>query len=156
MLPFRSSLRHLRRLTAPVAASRESPCRQPFCSASSSDPPAATTADTDERVVLSTVLSVPGYEVVEALGVVEGNTVRTRDVARDFLAHLKSYIGGELAMYTQLQRESREEALDRLVAAARARGANGVIGLRYATGTVAPQTSEHLAYGTAVRLKRLP
>lgn len=96
--------------------------------------------------------TVPGREVSEILGTVKGNTVRTRFFGRDIMAALRNLVGGEVPEYTKLMAEAREQAIDRMVADAEARGADAVISLRVTTSMIMGGSAELLAYGTAVRL----
>ena len=93
---------------------------------------------------------IVGKKVVRTLGLVRGNTVRARHLGHDILAGLRGFVGGEVHEYTKLLSESREHALDRLVAEAQEIGANAVFGLRFSTSYVASNMAEILAYGTAV------
>ena len=65
---------------------------------------------------------------------------------------LKNLVGGEVSNYTKLLAESREQALDRMAADAKAQGANAVIMVRFQTSMIMTGTAELLAYGTAVVL----
>ena len=96
----------------------------------------------------------PGYAITQHLGLVQGSTVRAKHVGRDFMASLKNIVGGELKGYTELLDESRQEAVDRMVAQARAVGANAVINVRFSTANIAAGAAELLAYGTAVVLEK--
>ena len=93
------------------------------------------------------------HEVVETLGIVMGNTVRTRHIGSDILAGLRNIVGGEASGYTQLMTEAREEALFRLKEEADAKGGNAVVCLRFTTSNVMQGMIEILAYGTAVKVK---
>ena len=104
-------------------------------------------------MIVSTIEGVPGREVQEILGLVRGNTIRARHVGKDIVAGLRNIVGGEITEYTKLMGESREQALDRMVAQAEALGADAIIGARFTTSMVMTQASEILAYGTAVRLR---
>jgi len=104
---------------------------------------------------ISTTESVSGFKIVKTLGVVSGSTVRTKNVVNDVYSAFKSYMGGELEVYTQLLIESREEAIDRLRENALKAGGNAVVVVRIATSNIAPQASEVVAYGTAVVLEPL-
>jgi uncharacterized protein YbjQ (UPF0145 family) len=97
--------------------------------------------------------SIPGREIVEMYGVVSGSTVRAKHVGKDIMAGLKNIVGGELKGYTDLLQESRQEAMDRMVAQAKSMGANGVVNIRFATSSVAQGASELYVYGTAVLVK---
>jgi uncharacterized protein YbjQ (UPF0145 family) len=104
-------------------------------------------------IVVTTDL-VPGRAVVETVGMVRGSTVRAAHLGRDVSAWLKNVVGGEIEEYTKLLAESREQALDRMIAEARARGADAIVGLRFMTCEIATGCSELLAYGTAVKLEQ--
>lgn len=104
-------------------------------------------------MILSTTSSVPGRETAEILGIVKGNTIRARHVGRDFVAGLKHIVGGEIAEYTKLMAESREQAIDRMIEAARKLGADAIVDMRMTTSMVMSGAAEILVYGTAVKLK---
>lgn len=104
-------------------------------------------------MIVVTTESIPGREVAECLGLVRGTTVRARNVVRDLGAIFRTLAGGEVPEYTKLVAEAREQALDRMIAEARARGADAVVGFRFATSEVAKAAAEIVAYGTAVRLR---
>ncbi|MEM1263119.1 MAG: YbjQ family protein [Pseudomonadota bacterium] len=91
-------------------------------------------------------------EITATLGLVRGNTIRARHVGKDILAGLRSIVGGEIGEYTKMLAESREQALDRLLADAKRLGADGVVALRFETAPVMQGAAELLAYGTAVKL----
>jgi uncharacterized protein YbjQ (UPF0145 family) len=103
-------------------------------------------------MIVTTTDGIPGREVAEMHGLVRGTTVRARHVFRDIGAALKILVGGEIHEYTKLIAESREQALDRMIAEAEARGADAVLAFRFATSEVAKAAAEVVAYGTAVRL----
>jgi uncharacterized protein YbjQ (UPF0145 family) len=102
---------------------------------------------------LTNLETVPGRTIVRHLGLVQGSTVRSKHVGRDFLAGLKNFVGGELRAYTELLNESRAEAIERMVAQASAAGANAVVNVRFATSNIAAGAAEVMAYGTAVVLE---
>lgn len=104
-------------------------------------------------MILSTTEFIPDREVENILGIARGSTVRSRNVARDFVAQLKNLVGGEIEEYTKLQAYSREQALERLVADAQKLNADAVLNIRFTTSVISQATSEILAYGTAVSLK---
>jgi len=107
----------------------------------------------DDGVLMVTSDEVPGRRVVRCVGLVRGNTIRAKHVGKDIIAAFKTLFGGEIAEYTKLIAESREQALDRLRAEAVARGANAIVGLRFTTAEVMRGAAEILAYGTAVVLE---
>ena len=102
------------------------------------------------KLILSTLESVPGKKIVKHLGIVQGSTVRAKHLGRDIAAAFKNLVGGELRGYSELLSESRDEAIDRMVRQAEAKGANAVVNVRFSTASVAQGASEILAYGSAV------
>ena len=101
-------------------------------------------------MLLATSDHIDGMRIAKTLGLVRGNTVRARNIGRDFMAGLKNIVGGEISEYTNLLTEARTEATGRMEAQAEQLGANAVVGLRYVTSSVMNGASELLAYGTAV------
>ena len=93
---------------------------------------------------------IEGKRVVRSLGLVRGNTIRARHLGRDITAALRTLVGGEIAEYTKLFAESREQAIDRMVEEAEGLGANAVINVRFTTSMVMTGAAELMAYGTAV------
>lgn len=101
-------------------------------------------------MLLSNLESVPGHQILKHLDVVYGSTVRSKHVGRDLMASLKNIVGGELTGYTELLEESRQEAMDRMIAKAQQLGANAIVGIRFSTSNIAQGASELFVYGTAV------
>ncbi len=101
-------------------------------------------------MIVSTLEYVPGRNVIEHLGIVQGSTVRAKHIGRDIAAGFKNIVGGELKGYSELLSDSREEAYQRMIKQAEAKGANAVLNVRFSTASVAQGASEILAYGSAV------
>ena len=104
-------------------------------------------------MIVVTTETVEGWRIGRMLGLVRGNTIRSRHIGRDILAGLRTIVGGEVTEYTKLMAEAREQALDRMVDEARGLGANGIIAVRFETAMVLAGAAELLAYGTAVILE---
>lgn len=85
-----------------------------------------------------------------SLGIVQGLTVRSRNVFASLGAGLKSLVGGEITAFTKMCEDARLEAYTRMLAEAVARGADGIVAVRYSTGEVIEGVTEVMAYGTAV------
>jgi len=103
-------------------------------------------------MILTNIQSIPGKKIVEHYGVVSGNTVRAKHMFQDIGAGLKNIVGGELRSYTQLLKESRDQATERMIQQAQQLGANAIVNVRYATSSVAQGASELYVYGTAVKV----
>jgi len=104
-------------------------------------------------MILSTTFDVAGRSITQQLGLVRGNVVRSRFIGRDIVAGLRMIVGGEVHEYTKLLAESREQAMDRMIAHAAQLGADAVVGVRFETTDAGQgQATEVLAYGTAVKL----
>ncbi len=104
-------------------------------------------------MILTTLEGVPGKEIIEHFGLVQGSTIRAKHIGKDIMAGFKNIIGGELKEYTELLQEARREAVERMVRQAAQLGANAVVNVRFATSSVAQGAAELFAYGTAVRVK---
>jgi uncharacterized protein YbjQ (UPF0145 family) len=100
-------------------------------------------------MIVATADSIAGKRVVRTLGLVRGNTIRARHIGKDIMAGLRNLVGGEVAEYTKMLAESREQALDRMVEEATTLGANAIVGTRFVTSMVMQGAAELLAYGTA-------
>ncbi|HNY78613.1 MAG: YbjQ family protein [Sedimentisphaerales bacterium] len=101
-------------------------------------------------MLLSTTDTIEGKTITKHLGLVRGNTIRARHLGKDILAGLRNLVGGEIAEYTKLLGESREQAIDRMIEDAQKLGANAIVGVRFSTSEVMTHAAEILAYGTAV------
>lgn len=97
---------------------------------------------------------LPGYEIVEALGIVKGQTVQSKNIGKDIGAGFKTIVGGELASYTDMLKEARQIATKRMVDEAQSLGADAIINIRYGSSSVMSGAAEIIAYGTAVKIKK--
>ena len=93
---------------------------------------------------------IPGQEI-EALGIVKGTVVQTKNVGHDFMAGMKTLVGGGIVGYTQMLNEARQIAVKRMVDEAKEMGADAVIGVKYGSSQVMSGAAEVIAYGTAVK-----
>ena len=89
--------------------------------------------------------------VKDTLGMVYGNTIRSRHLGKDLLALFRIIVGGEIQEYTKLMAEAREQALDRMIEMAQQKGADAIVGVRFTSSVVTTGASELLVYGTAVK-----
>jgi uncharacterized protein YbjQ (UPF0145 family) len=106
-------------------------------------------------MIITTMNDLPGYEIQEVLGEVFGLTVRSRNVASQFGAGLKSLVGGELKGMTKMLAEGRQHATDRLIEEAEGKGADAIIAFRFDTSELGTTWTEICAYGTAVRTSKI-
>lgn len=101
-------------------------------------------------MIIVTTNDIPGKEIIEVKGLVQGSVVRAKHVGRDIGASLKTLVGGEIKGYSELMVEARGIALERMRAEAEKLGANAIVGMRYQTAEIMGGTAEVMAYGTAV------
>ena len=101
-------------------------------------------------MLLLTLNYIPGKEI-EALEIVKGTTVQTKNFGKDFMAGMKTLVGGELSAYTEMLNEARQIATKRMVDDAEALGADAVINVRYGSASMMQGAAEVIAYGTAVK-----
>lgn len=93
---------------------------------------------------------IPGVEF-EALEMVKGTVVQSKNLGKDFMAGMKTLVGGEIAGYTQMLNEARQIAVKRMVDEAKALGADAVVGVKYGSSQIMQGAAEVVAYGTAVK-----
>ena len=101
-------------------------------------------------MIVSNIEIIPGKRITKHLGMVQGNSVRTKHLGRDIMAGLKNIVGGELVGYTELLNDARQEATDRMIEQAKSIGANAVLNVRFSTSSVSAGAAELFVYGTAV------
>jgi uncharacterized protein YbjQ (UPF0145 family) len=108
-----------------------------------------------QPVLIVTTNEIPGYRITQVHGDVFGLIVRARNYFSNLGAQFRTLAGGEVAGYTKLLTDSRNEARHRMWREARARGANAVIAMRFDCNEIGDIMSEVAAYGTAVTVQRL-
>ncbi len=106
----------------------------------------------NNKMLISTQDNLSEFKIEKTLGLVRGNTVRSRNIARNIIANLRTIFGGEIPEFTKAVDESREQALDRMLAYAAALGADAIVGVRFVAAEVGQNCSEMMVYGTAVKL----
>ena len=99
---------------------------------------------------LISIENYPGKQF-EVIGLVKGTIVQTKNLGRDFMAGMKSLVGGELVGYTEMLNEARQLATKRMVDEAESLGADAIIGVRYGSSQVMQGAAEVIAYGTAIK-----
>ncbi|MFZ5636900.1 MAG: YbjQ family protein [Pseudomonadota bacterium] len=117
-------------------------------------PPTGAPALNDAMV--TTAQELPGYRIVENLGIVRGLAVRSRSVVGSFIGGLQTLFGGNITIYTELCEQTRADTYRDMLAHARQKRANAIIGMRYDATEVMPGLTEVLCYGTAVIVERIP
>jgi|SRR5215472_3418600 uncharacterized protein YbjQ (UPF0145 family) len=97
----------------------------------------------------TTTFEIPGFQIVQSLGLVRGITVRTRSLPMTIIGGLRTLFGGRAGIFATLCESAREEAFQLMLEHARNIGGNAVVGVRYDTGPMVG-AAEVLCYGTAV------
>ena len=97
-------------------------------------------------MLLSNTEMIPGFRTVRHIGLVQGNTIRAKNIGRDILAGFKNIVGGEL--------KGRKEATERMIQQAQTAGANAIVNIRFATSSITQGAAELFAYGTAVTVEQ--
>jgi uncharacterized protein YbjQ (UPF0145 family) len=105
-------------------------------------------------MLVVTTENVAGHRVREVKGQVFGVVVRSRGLAGNVMAGLRSIVGGEIVEYTSLLEEARRHAVDRMVKNAHAMGGDAVVMMRFDSSEMGQTMSEIVAYGTAVVLEK--
>ena len=112
------------------------------------------TADIPSNMT-TTGFDVPGFRIVDNLGVVRGVVVRSRSVFGTVGAAMQTMLGGNISLFTELAERTRLQAFDTMLVQADLAGADAVIGIRYDATELMKGVTEVLCYGTAVQLKPL-
>jgi uncharacterized protein YbjQ (UPF0145 family) len=107
-----------------------------------------------DKILVTTMNDVPGYDIVAVHGEVFELIVRARNAFSNFGASLRTIFGGEVGGYTTLLSDSRNHAIERLRAAALEKGGNAVVAMRFDCNEIADLMSEIAAYGTAVTIRQ--
>ena len=108
--------------------------------------------ESDRTVLLLNSDEIPGRQITEVLGLVQGHTVFAIWLGKDLSAIVRLILGGELTEYTEMMGSARSAATGRMIGQAVGKGADAVINVRYMTTSVVGSAAELLVYGTAVKL----
>lgn len=95
--------------------------------------------------------SIPGKKI-EAIGLVRGTVVYSKNFGKDFMASMKTLVGGEITSYTEMLNEARAIATKRMVDQAEALEADAIVNIRYGSSSLLQGAAEIVAYGTAVKI----
>lgn len=104
------------------------------------------------KLIITTTAQISGRNL-ETLSLVRGSIVQSKNIGRDFMAGMKTIVGGEIKSYTDMLNEAREIAIGRMVAEAQSLGADAIVEMRFASSSVMQGAAEIIAYGTAVKFK---
>ena len=97
-----------------------------------------------------------GFQIIENLGIVRGIVVRSRSIVGSIWGSLHTLIGGDITAFSELCEQARMDAYNKMINEARRLGADGIIGFRYEANEIMQGVTEVLAYGTAVKAKKIP
>lgn len=95
--------------------------------------------------------SIPGKKI-EAIGLVRGTVVYSKNFGKDFMAGIKTLVGGEIVGYTEMLNEARAIATKRMVDQAEELEADAIVNIRYGSSSLMQGAAEIVAYGTAVKI----
>lgn len=104
-------------------------------------------------MIIVTTNEVPGKTITEVYGMYSAGTVQSKNIGKDIGAGLKGIVGGEMKSYTQMMKEAREIAIQRLIEQAEVAGGNAIVAMRFASSSISPGASEVIAYGTVVTVE---
>ncbi|MEO5625464.1 MAG: YbjQ family protein [Dokdonella sp.] len=100
--------------------------------------------------MITTSPDLPGFRIVQSMGIVRGLIVRSRSIVGNFLGGLQTLFGGDITIYTSLCEKARADAFRQMTMHARQRKANAIVTMRYDATELMPGLTEVLCYGTAV------
>lgn len=102
-------------------------------------------------MLIVTTDEIAGKKIKENLGIVKGEIVQSKNFGSDFMAGMKTIVGGEIKGYTEMLREARQIATKRMVDEAESMGADAIVGVKYGSSAVMQNAAEIIVYGTAVK-----
>jgi uncharacterized protein YbjQ (UPF0145 family) len=102
------------------------------------------------KMMLVTTEYIAGKEL-KNLGLVQGSVVQTKSFGKDLKAIGRTMVGGEIKDYTDLLKDARRIATERMMQEAQDMGADAIVTIRYSTSGIMDTASEVMAYGTAVK-----
>src|SRR4026209_2110919 len=98
----------------------------------------------------TTGFDVPGFRIVDNLGVVRGVVVRARSVFGTIGGGFQTLLGGNISLFTDLAERPRKQAFDTMLVQAHMAGADAVIGIRYDPNEMMKGAAEVFGYGAPV------
>ena len=106
-------------------------------------------------MIVTTGNDIAGHEIVQYLGIVRGIVVRSTGIARGLVGGLRSIAGGNIPEYVAVCEEARQHAYELMVQHANELGAEALLAVRYDATEFMQGSTEVLAYGTAVKVRRV-
>ena len=105
-----------------------------------------------QRMILTTTPVIEGHPILEYKQVVTAEAIIGANVFKDFFANLRDTFGGRVKSYEKVLREGKQTAMTELMEAAKAVGANAIVGLDIDYETVGARGSMIMVVvsGTAV------
>lgn len=103
-----------------------------------------------EAKMVTTALELPGYDIVENVGIVRGIVVRSRSIIGNFFGGIQTIFGGNITVYTNMCEQARKDACRIMCAQAERNQANAIVAMRYDATEIMGGVTEVLCYGSAV------
>lgn len=112
-----------------------------------------TRSSSSGQIYLSTTPEIPGMKIVKSLGIVFGQSVRTRGALGRFMAGIEAIVGGASEAYLSEIAKARDEAMKDIMRKATSIGANGVVGIDFETSEILEGFIVITVVGTAVTVE---
>jgi len=105
-------------------------------------------------MIVTTTQTIEGRRIAQYHGLVTGEAILGANVFRDFFASVRDIVGGRSGAYEKGLRSARDEAVQEMMAEAKSRGADAVVGVDLDYEVIGKEGSMLMvsASGTAVRL----
>ncbi len=110
--------------------------------------------NTPSSIIVTTGNDLAGHAITQYLGIVRGIIVRSTGIGRGIIGGLRSIGGGNIPEYVAVCDEARQHAYQLMISHAAELGADAIIAFRYDATEFMQGSTEVLAYGTAVKIKR--
>ncbi len=105
-------------------------------------------------MIVTTTHTIEGRRIVQYYGLVTGEAILGANVFRDFFASVRDVVGGRSGAYEKVLRSARDEAVQEMMAEAKSRGADAIVGVDLDYEVIGKEGSMLMvsASGTAVKL----
>ena len=107
-------------------------------------------------MLVLTTNTIEGKKILKYYGLVSGEAILGANIFKDIFAGIRDIVGGRSAAYENELRKAKDIALNEMVDAAKALGANAVLGVDLDYETIGGGTGNMLmvsACGTAVAIE---
>ncbi|EJS45797.1 hypothetical protein CN941_30670 [Bacillus cereus] len=103
-------------------------------------------------MIVTTTNTIQGKEIIEYVGIVNGEAIMGANIVRDLFASVRDVVGGRSGAYESKLKEARDIAMEEMKQLATQKGANAIVGIDVDYEVVRDGMLMVAVSGTAVRV----